>query len=197
MVKKKTTRQKVREKEARRASTKEEGATSKSQENGETKATLVGSYSGRVKRKIAKQLRFLSKLQETQRAVGPKKIITKNKRKKQKRTKSALSNLSSLSEFLPSLDDQGSGLSIELQPKTPNAKARQKLVLNETKQLAKVLAHPVFKLNPYSAIQQHLASILGPIASGVESPLEKVKSSKKRKKKVAKDKMGLQDMERV
>ena len=45
--------------------------------------------------------------------------------------------------------------------------------VNETKQLAAVLAHPQFQSNPFAAIQQHLIATLPPTPAPLSKPAPK------------------------
>ncbi|XP_024359792.1 uncharacterized protein [Physcomitrium patens] len=159
MVKKKTARQKIREKNLKKETRDEDpmvqdAASEWSSEAGGTSASERAS----VKRKMAKQIRFLNKLEETQRVLSAQKKNFKKKRKSQK-TGRALNDLSSLSEFLPSIT---ASTTTTTSSKVLRSKAKQTIVTNETKQLAAVLSHPQFKANPFAAIQQHLTTTLPP-----------------------------------
>jgi len=186
MVKKRTTRQKVKDK-ARKIS-----ADTK-QENGSTPAgesvTDGGSVSDQIpqnmKRKIAKHMRFYAKLQETQQALAVSKSIAKKKQRgKRNISGKTLKDLSSLAESLPVFSTKKSVPQMYENAKV-NCKSRQKIVAKETKQLAAVLTHPVFVSNPFSAVQQHLENTLGPQINTESKPKygNKEKSSKGSKKK--------------
>jgi len=187
MVKKRTTRQKVKDK------AKKISADIK-QENGSTPAeesvTDAGSVYGEqipqnMKRKIAKHMRFYAKLQETQQALAATKSIAKKKQQRKRNISGqTLKDLSSLAESLPIFSDKKSVTQIHESAKV-NCKSRQKLVAKETKQLAAVLAHPEFVSNPFSAVQQHLENTLGPQINMESKPKHgnKQKSSKGSKKK--------------
>eukprot|EP00246_Nothoceros_aenigmaticus_P011436 TRINITY_DN3110_c0_g1_i2.p1 TRINITY_DN3110_c0_g1~~TRINITY_DN3110_c0_g1_i2.p1 ORF type:complete len:167 (-),score=38.65 TRINITY_DN3110_c0_g1_i2:815-1267(-) len=135
---------------------------------------------------MAKQLRFLSKLQKTQTLLSAKKTIGKKKKGKRPRDTSGrtFNNLSSLAEFLPTFGDKDEA-PVKRKSKILRSKARRDIVLDETKQLAAVLSHPTFKSNPFSAIQQHLTNTLPPPvdASEKKHKKEKVSSTKKKGKK--------------
>jgi len=138
-----------------------------------------------LKRKFSKQMRFYANLQETQQALSATKSIAK-KRQRRKRNISGqtFKDLSSLAESLPIFSDKKSVPQINDSAKF-SCKSRQKLVAKETKQLAAVLAHPVFVSNPFSAVQQHLENTLGPQINTESRPkhANKEKSSKGSKKK--------------
>ncbi|KAG0609043.1 hypothetical protein M758_8G152400 [Ceratodon purpureus] len=181
MVKKKTARQKVREKSSKKESAekRDENAmvTDAASEWGSDDGKDPKSERASVKRKMAKQMRFLDKLQETQRVLSAKKTISKKRRKSQ--TGKALNDLSSLSEFLPTITPS----TIAPATKILRSKAKQKIVTNETKQLAAVLAHPQFKANPFAAIQQHLATTIpAPTPEPAVKVPAKAGSQKKKKK---------------
>lgn len=119
--------------------------------------------SARVQRKVAKSMRFVEKIQSTQAALATRdKGIHKKSKRKSKKGESlrqlqaeslagALGSLSeSLGQALPPTDHTSS------KPKALTAKSRQKLVLEETRQMSAVLAHPSFKSDPFSAIHEHL-----------------------------------------
>ncbi|KAI5071198.1 hypothetical protein GOP47_0013449 [Adiantum capillus-veneris] len=171
MVKRKTVRQKIGRKEAKKQPEKDAEVASSFSEDMEP-------GSSRVKRKLTKQMQFLSRLQETQTVLGTRKTISK---KKHRRKKSALNNLSGLAEVLPSFE--------ECIPKQPHllrrnqAKARQQLVVSEAEQLSKVLGHPQFKANPFTAIHEHLVNTLGPVLEDKAKPLMKKGKEKKSKQK--------------
>ncbi|XP_057867460.2 uncharacterized protein LOC131074798 [Cryptomeria japonica] len=111
-----------------------------------------------VKRKMLKQMLFYAKLQENQQALSVKRTIAKKSRRQRNKSGQTLNDLSCLAESLPSFTDPKSvATSTKLY-----CKSCQKLVVKETKQLAAVLAHPVFNSDPFSAIQQHLENTLGP-----------------------------------
>ncbi|CAM6043114.1 unnamed protein product [Sphagnum compactum] len=166
-VKKKTSRQKVREK----ASKKQEGKKARNKEDEDSIMAadtgsewdgkdLISTERASLKRKMAKQLRFLSKLQETQRVLSATKKIAKKRRRSQTAAGKTLNDLSSLAEFLPSIYIPTAAAEAKPTTKILRSKARQKIVVQETKQLAAVLAHPQFKSNPFAAIQQHLSNTL-------------------------------------
>ncbi|KAF8377593.1 hypothetical protein HHK36_030975 [Tetracentron sinense] len=74
-----------------------------------------------------------------------------------------------------------------------NGKSRQKLIEKEGKQLRTVLNHPTFKLDPLSAIHQHLENTQ-PLP--VEKPGKKPnRSGKKEKGKKSKASFGVQSMD--
>jgi len=186
MVKKKTARQKVREKSTKNeTSTKGDGdpmvqdGTASQWDGGEeggSKSVVRAS----VKRKMDKQLRFLSKLQETQRVLSAKKTISKKRRRSQ--SGKTLNDLSSLAEFLPAL---GTPTTAAPPTKILRSKAKQKIVVNETKQLAAVLAHPQFQSNPFAAIQQHLIATLPPTPAPLSKPAPKAGQKKRPNSKKA------------
>lgn len=185
MVKKRTTRQKVKDKAKKiSADTKENGSTPA----GES-VTDGGSVSDQIpqnmKRKIAKHMRFYAKLQEAQQALAVSKSITKKKQRgKRNISGKTLKDLSSLAESLPMFSEKKSVPQMYENAKV-NCKSRQKIVAKETKQLAAVLTHPVFVSNPFSAVQQHLENTLGPQINTESKPKHgnKEKSSKGSKKK--------------
>lgn len=180
MVKKKTARQKVREKSTKKELVEKRDEDAMVQDA----ASEWGSEDGRdpkserasVKRKMAKQMRFLNKLEETQRVLSAKKTISKKRRKSQ--TGKTLNDLSSLSEFLPSVTSSTTATTTKIL----RSKAKQKIVTDETKQLAAVLAHPQFKANPFAAIQQHLATTI-PAPTPEPAAKAPVKAGSKKKKK--------------
>lgn len=185
MVKKRTTRQKVKDKAKKiSADTKENGSTPA----GES-VTDGGSVSDQIpqnmKRKIAKHMRFYAKLQEAQQALAVSKSIAKKKQRgKRNISGKTLKDLSSLAESLPMFSEKKSVPQMSENAKV-NCKSRQKIVAKETKQLAAVLTHPVFVSNPFSAVQQHLENTLGPQINTESKPKHgnKEKSSKGSKKK--------------
>lgn len=185
MVKKRTTRQKVKDKAKKiSADTKENGSTPA----GESVAD-GGSVSDQIpqnmKRKLAKHMRFYAKLQETQQALAVSKSIAKKKqRRKTNISGKTLKDLSSLAESLPVFSKKNSVPQMYENAKV-NCKSRQKIVAKETKQLAAVLTHPVFVSNPFSAVQQHLENTLGPQINTESKPKygNKENSSKGSKKK--------------
>lgn len=185
MVKKRTTRQKVKDKAKKiSADTKENGSTPA----GES-VTDGGSVSDQIpqnmKRKIAKHMRFYAKLQEAQQALAVSKSIAKKKQRgKRNISGKTLKDLSSLAESLPMFSEKKSVPQMYENAKV-NCKSRQKIVAKETKQLAAVLTHPVFVSNPFSAVQQHLENTLGPQINTESKPKHgnKEKSSKGSKKK--------------
>ncbi|MCO5548115.1 hypothetical protein L7F22_001573 [Adiantum nelumboides] len=179
MVKRKTAREKISRKEVKKQSEKNVDLATPLSENMEP-------GSSRVKRKLTKQMQFLSRLQETQSVLSTRKVISKKKRR---RKKSALNSLSGLAEVLPLFEE-----SIPKQPHLPRrkqAKARQQLVLSETEQLSKVLAHPQFKASPFTAIHQHLVNTLAPVLEDKVKPMKKKGAGKKRnpKKRITNDGM--------
>ncbi|KAH9307271.1 hypothetical protein KI387_035182, partial [Taxus chinensis] len=133
-VKKKTSRQKVKDKASKSASatTKEENASTPGEENASTPAeeSLIAAGSGyeqlpqNLKRKMLKQMRFYAKLQENQQALSAKGAIAKKSRRNRKKSGQTLKDLSSLAESLPTLSDPKSvAASTKL-----NCKSRQMLV---------------------------------------------------------------------
>jgi hypothetical protein len=101
-----------------------------------------------------------TELQETQRVLSATKKIAKKRRRSQTAAGKTLNDLSSLAEFLPSIYIPTAAAEVKPATKILRSKARQKIVVQETKQLAAVLAHPQFKCNPFAAIQQHLSNTL-------------------------------------
>eukprot|EP01018_Ginkgo_biloba_P019632 Gb_17502 [translate_table: standard] len=185
MVKKKTSRQKVKDKASKRASApaKQENASTSAQESVLNAGNGLEQLPQNMKRKIAKQMRFYARVQETQQALSATKAIAKKKhRRNRSKSGKTLNDLSSLAEFLPTFNDQTSAHQRTAISKL-NCKSRQKLVAKETQQLAAVMAHPVFKSNPFSAIQQHLQNTLGPQAIAEVKPKN---SSKKESSRVSK-----------
>lgn len=180
MVKRKTVRQKVGKKEAKKLAEKDAAALTSHREEVEPGVPIDTNSSLRLKRKLNKKMQFLSKIHETQHILGAKKVISKKKRG---RKKSALNNLSVLAEVLPSVNEKSMTAKPHTLPKRNQARARQQLVVNEVKQLSKVLAHPQFKSNPFSAIHQHLVNTLSPLLEDTVKPMDKERSSKKRIKK--------------
>ncbi|KAH7439142.1 hypothetical protein KP509_04G047100 [Ceratopteris richardii] len=131
-----------------------------------------------MKRKLSKKLQFLSKLQETQSILATKKKISK---KRHRSKKSVLNNLSSIAEVLPEIKEK-----TEKQfhlPKGSQAKARQKLVITEVKQLSMVLDHPRFKQNPFAAIHEHLKVSLDPVKEDPLKPLKDKRAEKQNKQR--------------
>lgn len=181
MVKRKTARRKIGKKEAEKQSEKDvEVATSFSED--------MEPGSSRLKRKLTKKMQFLSRLQETQSILGTTKIISKRKRHQKK---SALNNLSCLAEVLPSFKES-KPKQLHL-PRRNQARARQQLVVSEAQQLSKVLGHPQFKTNPFSAIHEHLVNTLGPVLLEDEGKASKKKGAEKKRKRKKKAKSN--DME--
>ncbi|EFJ18101.1 hypothetical protein SELMODRAFT_444678 [Selaginella moellendorffii] len=146
LVKKKTIRQKVREKSAKvqEKKTEEENETKNVEAEREIKPS--------VRRKLAKQERFLAKLRETQTALAKAKKKSKPKRRN---TRTTLQDLSSLGEFLPDVPNQHR---VCTKKSNMKQKHRQQLIIRETKQLAAVLSHPQFQQDPYAAVHQHLVN---------------------------------------
>lgn len=185
MVKKRTSRQKVKDKTNKNASatTTEETASTPAEESS-IDAIAGNGYEQlpqNLKRKMLKQMLFYAKLQENQQALSAKRTIAKKSRRRRNKSGQTLKDLSCLAETLPSFREPKSvAASTKL-----NCKSRQKLVVKETKQLAAVLAHPVFHSDPFSAIQQHLENTLGPqINTEAKSKrVNKGKISKKKKKR--------------
>lgn len=186
MVKKRTTRQKVKDKAKKiSADTKEENGSTPAGESVTDGGSVYDQIPKNMKRKIAKHMRFYAKLQETQQALAATKSIAKKKqRSKRNISGQTLKDLSSLGESLPMFSDKKSVPQMYESAKV-NCKSRQKIVAKETKQLAAVLAHPVFVSNPFSAVQQHLENTLGPQINMESKPKNgnKEKSSKGSKKK--------------
>lgn len=186
MVKKRTTRQKVKDKAKKVSSDiKQENGSTLAEESVTDTGSLHEQIPQNMKRKMAKQMRFYAKLQETQQAlIATKSIAKKRQRRKRNISGQTLKDLSSLSESLPMFSDKKSVSQVYDSAKV-NCKSRQKLVAKETKQLAAVLAHPVFVSNPFSAVQQHLENTLGPQINMESKPKHgnKEKSSKGSKKK--------------
>lgn len=186
MVKKRTTRQKVKDKAKKVSSDiKQENGSTPAEESVTDTGSLHEQIPQNMKRKMAKQMRFYAKLQETQQAlIATKSIAKKRQRRKRNISGQTLKDLSSLSESLPMFSDKKSVSQVYDSAKV-NCKSRQKLVAKETKQLAAVLAHPVFVSNPFSAVQQHLENTLGPQINMESKPKHgnKEKSSKGSKKK--------------
>ncbi|EFJ37084.1 hypothetical protein SELMODRAFT_403169 [Selaginella moellendorffii] len=104
-----------------------------------------------VRKKLAKQERFLAKLRETQTALAKAKKKSKPKRRN---TRTTLQDLPSLGEFLPDIPNQQRVCT----KKSNRQKHRQQLIIRETKQLAAVLSHPQFQQDPYAAVHQHLVN---------------------------------------
>lgn len=194
MVKRKTARQKIGKKEAKKAVAKEDGAAPSTSQDEKLGTPIGGSIDCRLKRKQAKRMQFLSKLQENKGFLEAKKVISK---RKHRHKKSALNNLSTLAEFLPPVDAKGMVPKTDILPKLNKAKDRQQLVVNEVQQLAKVLDHAVFKSNPFSAIHQHLANTLGPLMNDNIKSSEKRRLGKKGPKKRRKGKADHQNMEEM
>lgn len=186
MVKKRTTRQKVKDKAKKvSADIKQENGSTPVEESVTDTGSVYEQIPQNMKRKFAKQMRFYAKVQETQQAlIATKSIAKKRQRRKRNISGQTLKDLSSLAESLPMFSDKKSVSQIYDSAKV-NCKSRQKLVAKETKQLAAVLAHPVFVSNPFSAVQQHLENTLGPQINKESKPKHgnKEKSSKGSKRK--------------
>lgn len=188
MVKRKTVRQKIGKKEAKKVAEKDVVDSTPQSEEGELPSSVHTSSSLRLKRKLTKQMQFLSKVQETHSVLAAKKTISKKKRRHKK---SALNNLSSLVEVLPLFKEKSSPKQLQLHRRN-QGRARQQLVVGESKQLSKVLGHPQFKSNPFTAIHEHLVNTLGQVLEErvtlqKAKPSNKVRVEKKRRKKKKKN----------
>ncbi|KAJ7541732.1 hypothetical protein O6H91_10G074200 [Diphasiastrum complanatum] len=183
MVKKKTTRQKVRKKSAKQEIKDSRDRTSQSEGNVEDiQLSTVDNATSRVQKKIAKQLRFLARLQETASVLSARKTISKKRKVRRHDRGRKNIDLSSLAEFLPDLNEKSRDAKSVKVSKVFRNKARQEVVVKETKQLAAVLAHTAFQSNPFSAIQQHLINTLPKQAVPAKKPVAPHKKDKKPKK---------------
>eukprot|EP00250_Pteridium_aquilinum_P006287 c16235_g1_i1 orf=156-725(+) len=179
MVKRKTVREKISKKEAKKLAEKDAVASTSLSEDVDSGSSIHSNSSLCLKRKLTKKMQFLSKLQETQSVLGTKKLISKKKRGNKK---SALNSLSILAEVLPSFKEKSLPKQLLL-PRRHQARARQQLVVSEAKQLSKVLGHPQFKSSPFTAIHEHLVNTLGPVLGDRVKPLNKERADKRRNRR--------------
>eukprot|EP00252_Welwitschia_mirabilis_P002316 TRINITY_DN12241_c0_g2_i1.p1 TRINITY_DN12241_c0_g2~~TRINITY_DN12241_c0_g2_i1.p1 ORF type:complete len:219 (+),score=50.25 TRINITY_DN12241_c0_g2_i1:106-762(+) len=191
-VKKKTARQKVKEKASRKAAAKEDDCT-KGEESVNGAGNVIDHLPNHMKRKHAKRMRLYARLQENVEALHAKKTISKKKHRRKKKPASALTDMSCLNEFLPTFTDKVS-LPQPFAVGTKKYKTRHHILEKETKQIEAVLAHPEFRENPFSAIQRHLEVTLGPHLrkEPQDEPEKKKKTTKQSKKK---GKQNMQPME--
>jgi hypothetical protein len=158
---------------SRRRTAKKAAAKSKESEDGG-----IVKETSRLQRKQTKQIKFLTKLRDGQRALSASKTLQKKKRKRtREKAAKVLDSIASLEESLPSKEQmlEISGAAVR---RLPRKSAHQEAVMKETKQLASVLAHPQFQVNPFLAIQKHLMNTL-PVE---EVPAQKKSGEKKRSK---------------
>eukprot|EP00897_Mesotaenium_endlicherianum_P002104 jgi/Mesen1/1921/ME000144S01044 len=169
MVKKKSARQKITDKNVKQST---EATKAKGDDYDDGVRRLAGSIngeSGRIKRKVTKSLRFLDKLRQTHDALAATKTLGKKKQKRKRLSGQTLESLQTLSEFLPNIAQHEKAKLLatgahkgQRAPKVYRAKHMKGLMAQEAQQLAAVRSHPVFQSNPFAAIRQHLQNTLPP-----------------------------------
>lgn len=187
MAKKRTTRQRVKDKSTKQ--NREEDLTtdsvSEAQVVNEDDEGSMRQTGARVQRKVVKQMRFLERLQKTQQVLATTKTLGKKKRRKSSQNVGlALGTLPELADLLPSLEELGKNKTKSPRPlaKVLHNKGRQKITSEETKQLAAVISHPAYKTNPLAAIRQHLLNTMPPPPPQTLTGHRNTKDKNKKKK---------------
>ncbi|XP_058769494.1 uncharacterized protein LOC131643319 [Vicia villosa] len=155
----------------------------------------------KLHRKYDKKEQFYAHVQDVQYTVASltaQKSIAKKKSRQQRRQEKKLKaySLSSLLETLPELKEQ-----LKASPKPQeanfklNCKNRQKLVLEEGKNLSEVFKNHSFQMNPLAAIHQHLRNLQPVPVVEEQQPKKKGNVNGSRKRKMKKARAGVQSMD--
>ncbi|CAI8604920.1 unnamed protein product [Vicia faba] len=148
--------------------------------------------------KFDKKELFYAKVKYSAASLAAQKSIAKKKSKQERRQEKKLKaySLSSLLETLPELKEQ---LKAPLKPQEANfklnCKNRQKLVLEEGKNLSEIFKNHSFQTNPLAAIHQHLRNKQPVPVVEEQQPKKKANVNGSRKRKMKKARAGVQSMD--
>ncbi|XP_010553739.1 PREDICTED: putative ribosome biogenesis protein slx9-like [Tarenaya hassleriana] len=133
-------------------------------------------------KKFEKKLQFYAKVRDTVASLSVQKEIEKKKKRRGRQNKLKAYDLSALSEFLPEFNASRESAAPTVYAKL-NCKNRQKLILEEGKNLSNVLNHPAFQADPFGSIHQHLQSTQPAVEEQPKKKTNRNGSKKKNRRK--------------
>ncbi|CAL5209909.1 unnamed protein product [Lathyrus oleraceus] len=151
--------------------------------------------------KMEKKERFYANVKSTVASLTAQKFAKKSiakKSKQQRRQEKKLKaySLSSLLETLPELKEQLKAPPKPLEANFKlNCKNRQKLVLEEGKNLSEIFKNHSFQMNPLAAIHQHLRNQQPVPVVEEQQPKKNANVNGSRRRKMKKARAGVQSMD--